>query len=251
MTRNNRLLLVLVVAFAAMSAFWFVALTPKREEAAALQDQITAKQAELEQARQEVVTYEAARASYPENYSTVARLGKAVPADDDIRSLMVQLDAAANRSGVDFESIDVGTGAPGPAPGAAAGTKAGTIPGVTENPAGFGTLPFTLAFKGSYFELSSFFSRLERFVTVSNRNVDATGRLLVLHSISLLPEADDSTTMRAQIGATSYLVPEGEGLTDGGTPEGPSAPATPAAGHAGGSSSPATPTTATVTGAVR
>ena len=49
----------------------------------------------------------------------VARLGKAVPADDDVRSLMVQINSAADRSGVDFRTISIGgAGAPtaGPAP---------------------------------------------------------------------------------------------------------------------------------------
>ena len=52
------------------------------------------------------------------------RLGKAVPADDDVRSLLVQLDDAAKRSKVDFHSINVGAGggAAGHDGGAAAAT---------------------------------------------------------------------------------------------------------------------------------
>ena len=42
------------------------------------------------------------RARTRANYATVVRLGKAVPADDDVRSLIVQLDSAAERSNVDF-----------------------------------------------------------------------------------------------------------------------------------------------------
>ena len=41
----------------------------------------------------------------------VARLGKAVPADDDVRSLLVQLDSAAKRAKVDFRSITLSGGA--------------------------------------------------------------------------------------------------------------------------------------------
>lgn len=252
MTRTNRLLIVVLVAAAAVAAFWFLALAPKREQAAQLQQQIVAKQTELDTARRQVATYERARAAYSSNYAAVARLGKAVPADDDVRSLMVQLDAAARRSGVDFDVIDVGKGA-SVATGASAADAprpVNVIPGASENPAGFSTLPMAFSFRGSYFELSGFFTRLERFVTVSNQRIDVTGRLLILQSLSLVPDEEKGfPQMRAQIGATSYLVPAAQGITAGATAQGPAPAATPAATPAGGTT--ASTTTATVTGAVR
>ena len=97
-TRRNSMLLVAVAAVAAVGAYWMLVLSPKREEAVALDTQITAKQAALATAEAEVATYEQARKHYKANYSMVARLGKAVPADDDVRSLLVQVNAAAKRS---------------------------------------------------------------------------------------------------------------------------------------------------------
>lgn len=246
LTRNNRLLLGLVVIVAAACAFWILALSPKREEAAVLSERIAAKQVELDTARQQVATFEQAREAYPVNYATVARLGKAVPADDDVRSLIVQLDSAAKRSNVDFELIDVGKGASTPSADAGA---TDVIPGASVNAAGFSTLPMSFAFRGSYFELSSLFTRLEHFVTVSNRRIDVTGRLLLLQSISLLPDAKGFPHMRAQINATTYLVPDAQGLTAGATAQGPgTAPVT-----VGGTPATANPvvTTATATGGVR
>ena len=246
MTRTNRLLLVLVVLTAAVTAFWMLALAPKREEAALLSEQIDAKQTELAEARRQVAVYEQARAAYPANYATVARLGKAVPADDDVRSLMIQVDSAARRTGVEFELIDVAKGAP--TAGTTAKTDSATvIPGTIASAGGFSTLPMSFAFQGSYFELSDFFTRLERFVTVSNRRIDVTGRLLLLQTISLVPAADGFPTMRAQINASSYLVPPAEKLPGETVP---STPATPAVGAGGSSPAPGT-TTATVTGGVR
>ena len=84
MTRRNSILLVAVAAVALVGAYWMLALAPKREEAAAVDKQIAAKQATLAQAEAEVASYEAARTNYRANYSMVARLGKAVPADDDV-----------------------------------------------------------------------------------------------------------------------------------------------------------------------
>ena len=246
MTRTNQLLLTVVVLTAAVSAFWFLALAPKREEAVRIDEQIAAKQTELEETRRRVAIYEQARADYPANYATVARLGKAVPADDDVRSLMIQVASAARRTGVDFELIDVGKGA---APTGSAAEKAGAIvPGAIATAGGFSTLPMSLAFEGSYFQLSSFLTRLERFVTVSNRRIDATGRLLLLQSISLAPDAA-SGTVRAQINASSYLVPPAEQVSVG-SAAGTASPGVPAADPTGSGATPAT-TTATVTGAVR
>jgi Tfp pilus assembly protein PilO len=250
MTRTNQLLLLLVVLTASVSAFWFVALTPKREEAAQLQEQIVAKQAELDTARGQVASYEQARAAYPRNYAAVARLGKAVPADDDVRSLVVQLDAAAKRSKVDFEVINVGANAAG----GAAGTPdpnlqaEAVIPGATLNAASFSTLPMSFAFRGSYFELSSLFTRLERFVTVSNRRIDVTGRLLLLQSISLVPDTEGFPQMRAQINATSYLVTAAPDVTAAATPDQPGAVDPTADGQSAGAGAPGP---ATATGVLR
>ena len=108
MTRRNSMLLVAVAVAAVVGAYFMLALSPKHEEAAKLDKQITAKQATLTQAEAEVASYEAARARYRANYAMVARLGKAVPADDDVRSLIVQINSAADRSGVDFRTIQVG-----------------------------------------------------------------------------------------------------------------------------------------------
>ena len=110
MTRSNKILLSVVALGAAIAAFYFFVLAPKREEVAKLDTDIAAQEAEVEQARLTLAGYEEAKKTYKSNYATLARLGKAVPADDDVRSLMVQLEATADRSGVNFEKIELGSG---------------------------------------------------------------------------------------------------------------------------------------------
>ena len=253
MTRRNTILLVAVAAAALVGAYWMLVLTPKREEAAAIDKQIATKQAELASAEAEVAAYEKARTRYKVNYSMIARLGKAVPADDDVRSLLVQVNSAAKRAGVDFRTISIG-GSGGPATGPdAAGAAAGVKPppgASTVGTAGFSTMPFTFTFKGSFFELSKFFNRIDRFVAVQGRGLDVTGRLLLLNSITLVPDPEKGfPALSADVSASSYLLPSAEGLTAGATPEGP----TPAAAAAPGGSEPNVPaaTTATISGATR
>jgi hypothetical protein len=288
-SRRNSMILVAVAAVAAVAAYWMFVLTPQREEATKLSKAITAKQGELKAAQAQAATYEQAKAGYKANYSLVARLGKAVPADDDVRSLMVQLNSAAGKSKVDFRTIQVGGGggggsAPAPAPAPAASdtstdtsTKAGksgssastdaksgaaataapaappvTVPGSTPvGTAGFSQLPFQFSFKGSFFNLGDFFQRLDRFVAVKQTRLDVTGRLMVLNSISLAPDATGFPSIRASINATSFILPATEGVTAGASAQGPgtatgSTPAAPGASAAPAPSaaSPSTPTAA-------
>ena len=251
MTKNKTLMIAVLAAAVASAAFWFLALAPKRDEAAALEGKIATKQTEVAAAEQTLAGYRKSKAAYGKNYATVVRLGKAVPEDDDVRSLLVQLDAEAGGTHVDFRTIQVGGAS---APSAAAAETAGATttsppPGaVSVGTAGFSAMPFTFSFRGSFGNLSQFFSRMERFVTLRNKQMSVTGRLLRLETIDLQVDAEGFPNIRAQIGANSYLVPETQGLTAGANPQGPAAttPAT-APAPAGG---PAVPTTtATVTGA--
>ena len=246
MTRT-KIIIPAVLAVAAVAAFYFLALSPKREQVAKLDKDIAAKQSQLDQSRAQAASYEKARANYKENYTTMTRLGKAVPADDDIRSLLVQLNDAADRSKVDFHAISLGSSS-ATAPGGGGASKDGLAPPpgtVPVGSAGFSAMPFSFGFEGSFFRLSDFFNRLEDFVTVKNQDIDVTGRLLLVGSISIAPK-DDLKHMTAQIGAASYLVPPAEAI-EGATPESPTGAAAGAEPSDGGTSVPPT-TSATITG---
>jgi len=244
---RSKLLIPAVVAVAAIAAFWFLALSPKREQIAKLDADVAAQESAAAESERLAAGYEKAKANYRENYTTVARLGKAVPADDDVRSLLVQLSDAAGRSKVTFRSLNVTGGGSAPAAG---GATAGTANGLASAPgavpvgsAGFSTMPFTFAFSGSFFRLSDFFQRLERFVTVENDRIGVTGRLLLLGNVAISADGGDLGKLQAQIGAATYLVPPAEAVPGAPVPA-PAAAGTPAAASA---AAPTTPT-ATITG---
>jgi hypothetical protein len=248
-SRNLKLVVAVVAVFAVGFAYWSQVLGPKREEAARLDKEVAAQETTLQEAQAQLAAYERARKSYRRNYAVVTRLGKAVPADDDVRSLMYQIDATARRSSVDFRTIDVGGDGATPAeqeakPGAPA--AAAPPPGtVSVGSAGFSAMPFTFTFQGSFFRLSDFFRRLERYVKVSNDRIDVTGRLLLVGSLAI-----DTTggldDLKAQVGAASYLVPPAQGITAGATPQAPAGVKPGAPSSPGGTTPPAT--TATITG---
>lgn len=223
MTRSNQILLSVVALGAAIAAFYFFVLSPKRAEVATLDANIATQEAEIEQARLTLAGYEEAKASYKRNYATLARLGKAVPADDDVQSMIVQLESTADRSGVSFERIELSSGLGGAGAGQQAAKPAegqlAAAPGTVPVAGGvLSAMPFTFSFTGSYFDLTAFFARLEHFVSLNNRKLDSTGRLLRLESVTIAPSSTGFPEMQAQINAATYLVPPVQGVTEGAAP---------------------------------
>jgi hypothetical protein len=203
-SRSIRILLLAVVAVAAVGGYWKLALAPKRAEAAKLDQDVAVAEAQLVQTQSLIATYEGAQKEYKANYATMVRLGKAVPTDDDTRSLMVQLDTSAKRSGIDFDTINLnasGTGAATP------GTTAPTTPGAISTGA-FSAMPFQFTFTGTFGTLGNFFTRLESFVTLKGDAIDVRGRLLRVESLKLEPDQDGWPGLQATVGASSYIVPE-------------------------------------------
>jgi Tfp pilus assembly protein PilO len=229
-SRTLRILIVAVVAFGAVGGYWKLVLAPKRAQVAELDQQIATQKAQLAQTQSLIATYQGAKDEYQTNYATVARLGKAVPVTDDTRSLVVQLDAAAKRSGVDFDSINVN--------GSAGGDGAAVAPGAI-NAGGFSAMPFSFSFTGDFSTLGNFFTRLEQFVSLKGDRIKVNGRLLRVESINLTPATDGWPGLSAQIGASSYIVPEAAEPTatsqsEVGSTTPPSTETTTSASNAGG-----------------
>jgi Tfp pilus assembly protein PilO len=218
-SRSLRILIAAVAAIAAVAGYYKLALAPKRHEAAALEQQLTTAQTQLATAQSTIATYKHAKAAYPADYATVVRLGKAAPADDDSRSLLVQLDYAAKHSGVDFSNIDVssssGSSSSSSAPSATTGSTSGTAAPGAVSAGNYSEIPFSLAFQGTFGGLSNFFGRLQRFVTVQPKTIGVSGRLLRVLNIDIEPGEGGWPAISAKIGATAYIVAPAQGLGAG------------------------------------
>ena len=262
MTTRDRIALTVVIAAVLVGGFWFLVLGPQRSKASKLGSQLNKEQQRLTTAQSDVAQSRAARAEYSSNYATVARLGKAVPSSDDVPSLVYQLSSTAQATGVDFRAIklqNASSGAtaapapttPAPSPGKgstsstpasgssgstpaagssgaapASATQAATAtlpPGAVVGPAGFPTMPFSFTFEGSFFRLSTFFSRLESQIQSARGRLSVRGRLLTIDGLSLAASSQGFPHMKAAVAATAYLLPADEGLTNGATPSTPPA----------------------------
>jgi uncharacterized membrane-anchored protein YhcB (DUF1043 family) len=107
MSRRDSYILIAIALVGIVAAYWFMALSPKRKEASQLDKDIVAAQQQLDQSKQEKVTFAQAQLDFPRMYASLGRMGKAVPPDDDVPSLLVQLNHAAAKANVDFRSVEL------------------------------------------------------------------------------------------------------------------------------------------------
>jgi hypothetical protein len=235
-TTRDRTVLIVVGFVAILGAFWFLALTPKRQETADASAALLVAQQRLTTAQAGVSVAEAARKGYDDDYATVARLGKAVPVDDDVPSLVYQLERTAHASKIDFRSITLQAGAapastaPVPTAAAAVASANGSAvssttpavtaalpPGATVGAAGFPTMPFSFTFDGKFFPLQRFLRSLDDLTTVKGKSISVKGRLLTVDGVALKPGPKGFPDVSATVAVTAYLLPSDEGLTAGAT----------------------------------
>jgi len=124
-TGRDRLVGIVVLAGLLLGGFWFLILAPKRKEATELTAKVALEQQRLVKAKASATSAVDARERYASDYAAVAGLGQAVPQDDDVPSLIVQVNRAANKEKVDFRSLTLdASGTPAAAPAAPAATPA-------------------------------------------------------------------------------------------------------------------------------
>jgi hypothetical protein len=244
-TARDRTVLIVVGLVALLGGFWFLAIGPKRKEATDVAAQITTAQQALDAANAAAVGAQASRDRYARDYATVARLGKAVPVQDDVPALVYQLESTALSSKVDFRRIALtANAAPAASPAAnqatavaaasgssttpAANTTASAAPsalppGAAIGAAGFPTMPFSFDFQGSFFGMQKFLDSLNRLTAIRpDDSIDVKGRLLTVDGVSLKAGPKGFPQVLATVSATAFLLPADEGLTAGATATSPS-----------------------------
>jgi hypothetical protein len=117
--------------------YWFLLLSPQRQAASEAATTLEAEQARLAEAEAHASTVQAAKANFARDYAAVVALGKAIPTSVDMPSLLVQLEQAANGTGIELKGLTVGERTTVADPAAAA---APAVPGAPD-PAAAGTAP--------------------------------------------------------------------------------------------------------------
>ena len=102
---RDRKLAMVIVPIVVLAAYWFLLLSPKREEAAKAEQALVKQEKARDQATQKASQLENAKSTFSTDYATMVRLGKAVPTNIDMPSLIVQLDSAARGTGIRFQKV--------------------------------------------------------------------------------------------------------------------------------------------------
>jgi Tfp pilus assembly protein PilO len=269
MSAANKTLIAVLVAAAALAAFWFLALAPKREKADELSVKVEKLQASVREKEQAIASGVEARREFPLDYQQLVLLGKATPQGDDSASLLVQLNEIATAARVQFRqlglsesAIDAAPAPPPATPGApsatdpvpeagataapvsttavpATETSAASLPiGAIVGPAGLGVLPYQLQFEGNFFQIADFLEGLDRLVETQARHIAVDGRLVTIDGFSLSQDEKlGFPSLAANLLVTTYVTPAAQGITAGATPAAPAVAGT----------VPATPTSSTTT----
>ena len=136
-----------------------------------------------------------ARAGYDRDYATVARLGKAVPENADVPSLVYQLETAARAREGRLPRRQRARHDPGAADGGAAATAR------RRHPAD----PVLFKFEGSFFGLQKLLSRVDRFSRVKGTQIAVNGRLLTIDGVTLNPGRDGLPQIQGLVTARAYV----------------------------------------------
>lgn len=111
-TGRDRKIIAGLVVLVLLAGYWFLLFSPKREEVAQVQEEVATQQQRLDSAHAEVARLEQAQTTYAADYSSVVHLGKAIPETVDSASLLIQLQDAADGTGIEFDAITAGDRAP-------------------------------------------------------------------------------------------------------------------------------------------
>ncbi len=244
MKSSDRAILIGLVVIGVFGAFWFLALSPKKEKASELDAQISSLQGEVSAQQALVSEGQQAQADYQRNYSALVVLGKAAPADGDTPSLLEQLIHVNAKAKTTFNRLALGTApeeaaappapttpAPSttPAPTGSTATPASTtvatpteadastLPiGATVGSAGLGVLPYDMEFSGDFFQIADLFKGIDDLVSSKSASVEVGGRLVTISGFKMTKEDADSP-LKVELSLATYTLPDSQGLTAGAT----------------------------------
>jgi Tfp pilus assembly protein PilO len=108
LTDRDRKLLIVIVPIVLIVAYWFLLLAPKREEASTAGDELSKQEQRRDAAEAAASSANGAKQTFASDYAQIVRLGKAIPAELNMPSLLVQLDRAAAGTGITFTKIATG-----------------------------------------------------------------------------------------------------------------------------------------------
>jgi Tfp pilus assembly protein PilO len=100
--------MLIIVPIVVILVYWFLILSPKRDDLKKAQSAQTAAEQARDQAVAQAAQLQKAKSTFAADYAAVVRLGKAIPETVDSPSLLVQLDRASKGTHIAFRSVSFG-----------------------------------------------------------------------------------------------------------------------------------------------
>jgi len=162
---------------------WKFVVSPQNTKATSLQEQTASVKTQIAQnlAAAAAAKNTAAAPTQPIRVADLYKLAKAMPSDQDIPDLLIELSRVTKESGVQVTTLSPTTSA----------TTTGTV-------------PVTLNVTGDFYSVKDLLYRLRNLVWVRNGALQATGRLFSIDSVSLTPTAGKTVTAAIQLHAFTY-----------------------------------------------
>lgn len=227
-------MLLAIAAVGLTIAFWMLVLSPQRKAVADAQSQVQTAQTALTAAQQKAQDGRSAASDYRRDRATIVKIGRVVPATDDIPTLLTQLQALAKKEHVWFTTYSVDGGGAGAASSATTSTTTPTTgssngstaavaplypPGSVQMSGGLGRTPIQIGLKGQYFNLERYLRAVQRFAVLSQNGERTNGRLLVIDGFEYTPgdrvawisdkveKLGQSIFLQAKLAASVYFAP--------------------------------------------
>jgi type IV pilus assembly protein PilO len=185
----------------AAAAGYFLLIGPQRSESTRLQSEIVATEAKLGEFRVQSRTKEK-----PLRFAELFSLTKAMPDDEDMPDVLLELSRIADGTGIVISSVS---------------------PSDWQTGDSFRRLPIDVVFEGSFYELSDFLYRLRNLVTVRDGVLETKGRLLSVDGVEFSEGSKRFPQLLATVKMSAFVFDESAKPADGGAPA-PTTTTTPA-----------------------
>ena len=164
---------------------WFVLVSPQRSRTSALDAEIALVEQQISESRAAQMQSSGAE---PIRSADLFRLTKAMPSDNDIAGVMLELSRVAAETAIVFETIR-------PQATAASGTNRAQL--------------IDLTFTGNFYSLSDFLYRLRNLVSVQKGRLLANGRLFAVEKLSFGESPSGFPSIRAVLTVSAFLYGSG------------------------------------------
>ena len=164
---------------------WFLLVSPQRSRASELDEKIASVEQQITASR--AAQLQAADAK-PIRSADLFRLTKAMPSDNDIPGVLLELSRIASETGIVFEQI---------------------VPQATVAAGEMRAQPIDLTFEGNFYSLSDFLYRVRNLVSVQRGRLIANGRLFSVEKLQFSEAPSGFPNIRANLTLSAFLYGSG------------------------------------------